>query len=83
VVQPTQKTVQQFQVSISMDARSEDSIRAEIAAIDCIPYVQRSTDDKKRLNALEDEIRLRHSVQAQSGKYILQYCCLWLMTNIV
>ena len=42
-----------------MDARSEDSVRAEISAIEAIPYAQRSADDKKRLNDLEAEIRRR------------------------
>ena len=50
-----------------MDARSEDSVRAEISAIEAIPYAQRSADDKKRLNDLEAEIRRRHP-ELQLGK---------------
>ncbi len=49
-----------------MDARSEDSIRAEIADIESIPYAQRTPEDKKRLNDLEAETRRRHP-QLRSG----------------
>eukprot|EP01031_Cornospumella_fuschlensis_P029200 gene29200-35245_t len=50
-----------------MDARAEDSIRAEISAIEAIAYAQRSADDKKRLNDLEAEIRRRHPELYQGG----------------
>lgn len=43
-----------------MDARSEESLRQEIQAIEAIPYPNRTIDDKKRLNDLEDEIKRRH-----------------------
>lgn len=55
-----------------MDQRNEADIRAEIRDIERIPYRDRSSDDKKRLNALEDEIKRRHP-ELQSGKFPLIY----------
>jgi len=43
-----------------MDARAEDSIRAEISAIEAIPIAQKTEHHFKRLNDLEAEIRRRH-----------------------
>ncbi len=43
-----------------MDALSEEQIRNEINEITTIPYRDRSTEDKQRLNALEAELLRRH-----------------------
>lgn len=50
-----------------MDARSEDSIRAEIAEIEAIPYAAKSEHHLKRLNDLEGEIRRRHPELLSGG----------------
>ena len=43
-----------------MDQDTEESLRAEIRDIKAVPYAERSTEDKRRLNDLEAEIRRRH-----------------------
>ena len=43
-----------------MDALPEEVLRQEIQDIQAIPYANRSSHDKKRLNDLEDEIKRRH-----------------------
>ena len=43
-----------------MDTRTEESIRVEISEIEAIRYSERTSDDKRRLNELEAEIRRRH-----------------------
>ncbi len=55
-----------------MDTRSEEDIRNEIDQISSIPYRERSTEDKQRLNALEAELLRRHldrNTTLQASKY--------------
>jgi hypothetical protein len=52
-----------------MDSYTEKNIRAEIAAINEIPYGDRTIEDKRRLNDLEAEILRRHFV-LQSGEFL-------------
>lgn len=56
-----------------MDLRTEESLRAEISAIENIRYSERSAEDKTRLNALEAELQCRRHAEAQSGKYSFLY----------
>ena len=50
-----------------MDKSPEENIRSEIADIQRIPYGDRTAEDKRRLNALDAEIRRRHP-ELQSGE---------------
>lgn len=52
-----------------MNQRTEESIRDEIREIESIPYRDRSADDKKRLNDLEDEL-LRRRPELQTGEFL-------------
>ena len=44
---------------LEMDRAKEEDLRSEVDAIQSIPYLARSENDKARLNALEAEIRRR------------------------
>ena len=62
-----------------MDRLAEEQIRKEIGEITDIPYRDRTTEDKQRLNALEAELLRRdpaRNTALQAGKYRLpmMYC---------
>jgi len=65
-----------------MDARNEDSIRAEICAIEAIPIAEKTEHHFRRLNDLEAEIRRRHpELQGMSQSFV--FICVLILIRMM